>query len=110
MILYLGNISEKKFFSQIGVPSRVASSVWRSFLLSISTKLFGTKPVWAKLWKLKVSAKIKIFYWRTLYGLIPLKSVLVNQHIGTSGQCPLCTLDAEDVSHLLFQCSAARDL
>jgi hypothetical protein len=67
-------------------------------------------PVWKTVWQLKLPSKIKIFLWRALHGIIPLKSILANRHVGTSGQCPVCLLAAEDVKHLLFQCDMARDL
>jgi ribonuclease HI len=35
---------------------------------------------------------------------------MVNRHVGTSGQCPFCNLDAEDVLHLLFKCPTAQAL
>jgi hypothetical protein len=35
---------------------------------------------------------------------------MVNRHVGTSGQCPICTLQAEDAMHLLFQSPAAQEL
>jgi hypothetical protein len=52
--------------------------------------------------KNSVPAKIKIFAWRAMHGIIPLKCVLANRHIGVSSECPICQLDAEDVRHLLF--------
>jgi hypothetical protein len=63
-------------------------------------------PVWKTIWKMKLPGKIKFFVWQALHGLMPLKSILVNRHIGHSGQCPICSLAAEDVSHLLFLCPA----
>jgi hypothetical protein len=45
--------------------------------------------VWANIWKLKVPSKVKIL-------------ILVNLHIGTSGQCTMCTLDDEDSRHCFF--------
>jgi hypothetical protein len=67
-------------------------------------------PVWKTIWQLKLLGKIKIFLWRALHGVIPLKSILANRHVGTSGQCPVCLQAGEDVKHLLFQCDTARDL
>jgi hypothetical protein len=67
-------------------------------------------PVWKELWQMKVPSKIKIFLWRALHGIVPLKSILANKHIGTSGQCPVCMAAPEDVLHLLFQCTAAREV
>jgi ribonuclease HI len=43
-------------------------------------------------------------------GILPLKSILVNRHIGTSGECPICQLGPEDIKHLLFLCPVATDL
>jgi hypothetical protein len=67
-------------------------------------------PVWKTLWRLKIPSKIKIFAWRALHGLMPLKSILANRHIGTSGQCPICSQAPEDILHLLFQCQPASAL
>jgi hypothetical protein len=35
---------------------------------------------------------------------------LVNIHVGTSGECPICHQAPEDIRHLLFQCITAREL
>jgi hypothetical protein len=64
-------------------------------------------PVWKELWRLKVPSKIKVFAWRALHGILPLKSILVNHHVGTSGECPICSQAAEDIIHLLFKCPMA---
>lgn len=68
----------------------------------------GPNSVWAILWKLKVPAKVKIFGWRVLHGLIPVKSVVANRHICSDGSCPVCNQGAEDISHLLFRCNMTR--
>ena len=66
--------------------------------------------VWRMLWKQKVPRKIQIFGWRALHGIIPLKSILVNRHVGVNGACPVCHQAAEDICHLLFECVNAREL
>jgi hypothetical protein len=66
--------------------------------------------VWKIVWKMKAHSKVKIFTWRALHGIIPLKCILANRHIGDTGGCPICNQGPEDVSHLLFTCPAARDL
>ena len=68
------------------------------------------RSAWRRLWKQKVPHKIQIFGWRALHGIIPLKCILANRHIGTSGECPICHLAAEDVKHLLFDCQPAVEL
>jgi hypothetical protein len=67
-----------------------------------------TNPVWKTIWKLKIPSKVKKIAWRALHGILPLKSILINRHIGDSGECPICHLDAEDIVHLLFKCEPAR--
>lgn len=64
-------------------------------------------PVWKKLWKLKVPAKVKFFIWRCLHNAIPCFSVLANRHVGNISQCP-CQGGAEDISHLLFKCTRSQ--
>jgi hypothetical protein len=70
----------------------------------------SANPIWRSIWKLKIPSKIKIFIWRVLHGILPLKSTLVNRHIGTSGECPICQLGLEDIQHLLFLCPVASDI
>ena len=67
-------------------------------------------PVWDILWKLKVPAKVKIFVWKALHGTIPGLAILANRHIKTSAQCPICKQGPEDVKHLMFTCSRARQV
>jgi ribonuclease HI len=59
---------------------------------------------------MQIPGKVKKIAWRALHGILPLKSIMVNRHVGTSGQCPICTLAAEDVLHLLFKCPTAQAL
>jgi ribonuclease HI len=64
--------------------------------------------IWRLLWKLQVPAKVKIYCWRILHGLIPLKNILFKRHIGTDGICPICKSEEEDVLHMLFNCPEAE--
>jgi hypothetical protein len=68
------------------------------------------RQFWGILWKLNVPAKVKIFCWRAMHGILPLKSILAGRHIGTSGQCPLCSLHAEDILHMMFGCQGATSI
>ena len=45
---------------------------------------------WRRLWKLQIPHKVQIFGWRALHGILPLKCILANRYIGTSGECPIC--------------------
>jgi len=70
----------------------------------------GDDKVWSQLWKLEVPAKIKIFGWRVLHGLIPCKGILANRHIENSSSCPACQSHCEDIKHVLFKCNQAKDI
>jgi hypothetical protein len=59
---------------------------------------------------LNVPSKVKIFMWRFLHGILPLKSILANRHIGNNGSCPICRLGAEDTNHLFFRCHVAQEV
>jgi hypothetical protein len=49
-----------------------------------------TNLVWKETWNLVVIAKVRIFIWRVLHGIIPCMCILANRHVGNSGQCPAC--------------------
>ena len=66
--------------------------------------------VWKTLWKLQVPRKVQIFGWRILRGIIPLRAILANRHIGSNGACPTCNQGVEDIRHLLFLCTNAKEL
>jgi hypothetical protein len=66
--------------------------------------------IWKILWKLDVSAKVKIYCWRILHGVLPLKAILFRRHIGDNGLCPVCNTADEDVLHMIFKCSEAENI
>jgi hypothetical protein len=65
-------------------------------------------PVWKIMWSLNVPAKVKIFAWKALHGLIPGMGILSNRHIKVSAQCPICKFGSEDIKHLLFTCKRVK--
>lgn len=71
----------------------------------------STQPaVWSALWKVQVPRKFQIFCWRLLHGIVQLKGIRANMHIGTVSECLIYHQGAEDGRHLLFQCTHAKDL
>jgi hypothetical protein len=42
--------------------------------------------------------------------IIPLKCILANHHIGMDSACSICHQGPKDISNLLFQCPAAREI
>jgi hypothetical protein len=67
-------------------------------------------PVWDILWKLRIPSKINFFSWKALHGTIPGMSILADRHIPVSPQCPVCFEGPEDILHLMFSCSRAKDI
>jgi hypothetical protein len=70
------------------LPPTVASQIWSGYHLQWRHK-FGpsasqlaipglavSNPVWQIIWKLKVPNKVKIFIWRAMHGIVPLKAIL----------------------------------
>ena len=70
----------------------------------------GGERVWKTLWKLNVPAKIKIFGWRVLHGLLPCRGILANRHIGEDSSCPICRQGCEDIKHILFSCERSKEI
>jgi hypothetical protein len=70
----------------------------------------GLQTVWKKLWKLSMPSKVKIFAWRALHGCIPCYAILANKHITNIVNCPVCQTEAEDIRHVLFSYSRAREV
>jgi len=70
----------------------------------------GDEKIWTNLWKLDVPAKIKIFAWRVMHGLIPCHGILANRDIGNVGSCPVCQEGCEDIKHMLFSCNRAKEI
>lgn len=71
---------------------------------------FSVSSVWEKLWKSHVPAKIKKFRCRTLHNVIPCLGTPAKWHINTTGQCPLCPLGFEDLNHMFFMCTRAKEI
>jgi hypothetical protein len=43
-------------------------------------------------------------------GILPLKAILHDRHIGTSGICPVCNGEAEDLLHMIFKYQGASSI
>ena len=77
------------------------------------TSAFGTSsnlPIWRTVWGLKVPAKIKIHYWRSLLGAIPCNGILANRHMQPSSQCQLCQVECESLRHAFFTCPRVQEI
>ena len=60
--------------------------------------------------KCKSHVEFGFFGWRVLRGIVPLKAILTNRHIGSNGACPICHQGAEDIRNILFLCVHAKEV
>ncbi|KAK6130986.1 hypothetical protein DH2020_035271 [Rehmannia glutinosa] len=67
----------------------------------------GPSPVWKKLWKLRVPARILHFMWRLLTDTLPVPHNLARRRIHVDSHCPLCNSSDTTTVHLFFQCPIA---
>ena len=65
--------------------------------------------VWAKLWKLNVPNKIKVFGWRACHNILPTRDNLMLRKIVEEDGCMLCSRGAETRIHALWECAVAKD-
>ena len=66
--------------------------------------------IWKKLWKCRVSNKIKIFAWRVCHDILPTGENLARRKITDDNRCGLCKQGAESVLHCLWECGVAQDI
>ena len=59
---------------------------------------------------LSIRPPLPLFAWRALHGAIPCLVVLANKHILNEVNCPMCQTETEDIRHILFSCSRAREV
>jgi hypothetical protein len=96
--------------STVRLSQTVASSIWPQRCSLGITRDIGAKPDLAHSLEVGNPSKVKIFIWRALHGILPLNSILANTRVGTSGECTICHIGAEDIHHLLFTCEKAHEI
>ena len=68
-------------------------------------------PIWKELWQLRILGKVKHFGWKVLKGvLLCLLGILAGRHIPVLPQCPICKVGFDDIQHLLFNFSRAKEV
>ncbi|GJX70310.1 reverse transcriptase [Tanacetum coccineum] len=67
--------------------------------------------LWRALWKANVPNKIKLFVWRALHNYLPsLENMQIRGLTLTSLTCTLSGEFGEDVMHILYRCSMAKEV
>ena len=68
------------------------------------------KKVWTGLWKTKTSPKLIHFLWRVLSGALAVRTRLRTRGINIDPTCMVCGAAPEDIAHVLFHCSMAKEV
>lgn len=64
----------------------------------------------AKLWKIKIPLKIKMFWWKVLHNGLPVFENLIKRGCGSCNICMVCGEEPESVDHMLIQCRVAKEV
>lgn len=59
---------------------------------------------WAKLWKLRIPNRIKIFVWKVYYNAPPIFDNLRHRGCDTETKCFQCGFQVESTQHILLSC------
>lgn len=65
---------------------------------------------WKNLWQLDALQKVKIFFWKVLSNILPVRARLITKGVVIDYQCPICASHEESSIHLLFMCPFARQV
>ncbi|KAG7593406.1 Reverse transcriptase domain [Arabidopsis thaliana x Arabidopsis arenosa] len=60
-----------------------------------------------RVWKLQTAPKIKMFLWRALSGALAVADCLQTHGLAVNPMCPLCRVEEETITHVLFKCPLA---
>lgn len=66
--------------------------------------------VWAKLWKLKIPNKIRVFGWRSCLDILPTRVNLARRKILADDRCGVRLQAKESGYHVLWECGFAQDI
>lgn len=75
-----------------------------------SSLFMGSSSVLARLWKLHIPNKVKVFAWRACHDILPTRKNLARTLLINDGTCELCKRATEFAIHALWECSMAQDV
>ncbi|GJY30734.1 reverse transcriptase [Tanacetum coccineum] len=65
---------------------------------------------WRVVWKARVPSKVKLFMWRAWNTYLPTIDKLQSRGLNQTSSCTHCGETTENIVHVLFKCSAAKEL
>ncbi|KAF4383100.1 hypothetical protein F8388_009131 [Cannabis sativa] len=66
-----------------------------------------TDQLWHRIWKLKITERLRMFLWKLCRDIIPFGSRL-QRIFGNEARCILCGKDEDSAHHLFFKCPLAK--
>ncbi|KAG7585838.1 Ribonuclease H domain [Arabidopsis thaliana x Arabidopsis arenosa] len=75
-----------------------------------ASALPSTNDLKVQVWDLLTDPKIKVFLWKCLSGALPVATALNGRGSKVDERCQTCGWEGEDVFHVLFACSFARQV
>lgn len=63
-----------------------------------------------EIWSSQAPAKIKNFLWKALSGVVSVIDKILSKRVRVDTRCQTCGLEGESINHVLFFCSAAKQV
>ncbi|CAN1314989.1 Uncharacterized mitochondrial protein AtMg00310 [Linum perenne] len=78
-------------------------------------KVFGPTSMcdeqfWNNVWTLPVQPKLKIFLWKIIRGILPIRENLAQKITSIVNECSVCLVEEESSEHLFMRCVLALKL
>lgn len=70
----------------------------------------SNQGIWDSFWKSKLQERLKMFLWRVLSDVLPMKEVLSRRFEKKDYNCVVCGNNMETWMHLFMECSGFRAL
>ena len=74
---------------------------------SIATR---DRPIWNKIWSLKVPPKVKNILWRACFNILPTQDNLHRRKLHMEPGCGFYCQNSETAEHVLWTCPFARNV
>ena len=68
------------------------------------------RPIWNKIWSLKVPPKVKNFMWRACSNILPTRDNLHRRKLHVEPMCGFCCQNSKTAEHVLWTCPFARNV
>ncbi|PWA69631.1 hypothetical protein CTI12_AA297550 [Artemisia annua] len=65
---------------------------------------------WRAVWKARVPGKVKLFMWRACNNYVPTIDNLQSRRLKHTSSCTHCGETTENLVHVMFKCSAAKEV